>query len=46
MTNIYYNTQIKDITFTKNYVKQLIESIYKTTVSKLFNAAHSEVQTH
>ena len=46
MTNVNYNIQIKDITFTKNYIKQLIESIHKTTVSELFNAAHSKVQTH
>ena len=46
MMNINYNIQIKDITFTKNYIKQLIESIYKATVSELFNAAHSKVQIY
>ena len=46
MININYNIQIQNITFTKNYVKQLIESIHKVTMSELFNAAHSEVQTH
>ena len=46
MTNVNDNIQIKDITFTKNYVEQLIESIYKTTMSELFNAAHSKIQTH
>ena len=46
VTSVNYNIQVKDITFTKNYVKQLIEPIYKATVSKLFNVAHSEVQTH
>ena len=46
MTNVNYNIQIKNITFIKNHVKQLIESIHKTTVNELFNATHSEVQTH
>ena len=46
MTNVNYNIQIKDITFAKNYIKQLIESIYKTTVNELFNTAHSKVQIH
>ena len=46
ITNVNYNIQIKDITFIKNYVEQLIESIYKATVNKLFNAAHSKVQTY
>ena len=46
MTSVNYNIQIKNITFTKNYIKQLIESIYKTTVNELFNAAHSEIQIH
>ena len=46
VTNVNYNIQIKDITFTKNYIKQLIESIHKTTVNELFNVAHSEVQIH
>ena len=46
MTNINYNIQIKNITFTKNYIKQLIESIYKMIMNELFNAAHSKVQTH
>ena len=46
MTNVNYNIQIKDITFIKNHVKQLIESIHKTTVNELFNTAHSEVQIH
>ena len=46
MTNVNYNIQIKDITFTKNYIKQLIESIHKATMNELFNAVHSEIQTH
>ena len=46
VTNVNYNIQIKDITFIKSYVKQLIESIHKATVNELFNAAHSEVQIH
>ena len=45
-TNVNYNIQIKNITFTKNYVKQLIESTHKATVNELFNAAHSKVQIH
>ena len=43
VTNVNYNIQIKNITFTKNYVKQLIELIYKATINELFNAVHSEV---
>ena len=46
MTNVNYNIQIKDITFTKNYVKQLIESTHKAIMNELFNAAHSKVQIH
>ena len=46
VTNDNYNIQIKNITFIKSYVKQLIESIYKTTISKLFNAAHVKVQIY
>ena len=46
VTSVNYNDQIKDITFTKNYVKQLIESIHKATINELFNAVHSEVQTY
>ena len=46
MTNVNYNIQIKNITFIKNYIKQLIELIYKMTTSELFNAAHSKVQIH
>ena len=46
MTSVNYNIQIKDIIFIKNYIKQLIESIYKATVNELFNAAHSEIQIH
>ena len=46
VTNINYNIQIKDITFTKNYVKRLIESIHKATMNELFNAAHLKVQIH
>ena len=46
MTNVNYNIQIEDIIFTKNYIKQLIELIHKMTMNELFNAAHSEVQTH
>ena len=46
MTSVNYNIQIKDITFTKNYIEQLIESIHKATVSELFNAAYSKVQIH
>ena len=46
MTNVNYNIQVKNIIFTKNYIEQLIESIHKTTMSELFNAAHSKVQTH
>ena len=46
MTSINYNIQIKNITFIKSYVKQLIESIHKMTMSELFNTAHSEIQTH
>ena len=46
MTNVNYNLQVKNITFTKNYIEQLIELIYKATVSELFNIAHSKVQTH
>ena len=46
MTSVNYSIQIKDITFIKNYVKQLIESIYKATVNELFNAVYSEVQIH
>ena len=46
VTNVNYNIQIKDITFIKNYIKQLIESIHKTTVNELFNVAYSEIQTH
>ena len=43
VTNVNYTIQIKDITFIKSYVKQLIESIHKTTVNNLFNAVHSEI---
>ena len=46
MTNVNYNIQAKNIIFTKNYVKQLIESTHKAIINELFNAAHSEVQTH
>ena len=46
VTNVNYNSQIKNITFTKNYINQLIRSIYKVTVSELFNATHSEIQTY
>ena len=46
VTNVNYNIQIKDITFTKNYVKQLIESIYKVIVNELFDIVHSKVQIH
>ena len=46
VTNVNYNIHIKDITFTKNYVKQLIEPIHKTIMNELFNAAYSEVQIH
>ena len=46
VTNINYNIQIKNITFIKNYAEQLIESIHKTIVNKLFNVAHSKIQTH
>ena len=46
VTNVNYNIQIKNITFTKNYVKQLIESTHKATVNELFNAVYSKVQTH
>ena len=46
ITNINYNIQIKDITFIKTHIKQLIESIYKATVSELFNAVHSKVQIY
>ena len=46
MTNVNYNIQIKDITFIKNYINQLIESIHKATVSELFNIAYSKVQTY
>ena len=46
VTNVNHNIQIKDITFTKSYVEQLIESIHKTIMNELFNAVHSEVQTH
>ena len=43
VTNVNYNIQIKNTTFIKNYMKQLIESIHKAIVSKLFNAIHSEI---
>ena len=46
VTNVNYNIQVKDITFTKNYIKQLIESIHKRIINELFNAAHSKIQTH
>ena len=46
MTTVNYNIQIKNITFTKKYIEQLIESIYKATMNELFNAAHLEVQIH
>ena len=46
MTNVNYNIQIKNIIFIKNYVKQLIESIYKAIMNELFNAAYSKFQTH
>ena len=46
MTNVNYNIQVKDIIFTKNYIKQLIESIHKATMNELYNAAHSKVQTY
>ena len=44
--SVNYNIQIKNITFIKSYIKQLIESIHKATVNKLFNVAYSKVQTH
>ena len=43
VASVNYNIQIKNITFVKNYIEQLIELIYKTTVNEQFNAAHSEV---
>ena len=46
VTNVNYNIQIKNIIFTKNYVEQLIESLHKATVNKLFNVIRSEIQTH
>ena len=46
VTSVNYNIQIKDITFIKNYIKQLIELIYKVTMNELFNAAHSKIQTY
>ena len=42
VTSVNYNIQIKNITFIKNYVEQLIESIHKATVNELFNVAHSK----
>ena len=46
MTNVNYNIQIKNITFTKNYIKQLIELIHKTIVNELLNPTHSKVQKY
>ena len=43
MTSVNYNIQVKNIIFTKNYVKQLIESTHKATMNELFDAAHSKV---
>ena len=44
--NVNYKIQIKNIIFTNNYVKQLIESVYKATVKELFNIAYSKVQIY
>ena len=46
VTNVNYNIQIKDITFVKNYIEQLIRSIHKMIMNELFNAAHLKVQTY
>ena len=43
VTSVNYNIQIKNVIFIKSHVKQLIESIYKTTVSELFNAAEVRI---